>query len=232
MDGDGRVCASPNGAACASVGARGAEEMSEGPDSFDVARGGRRQATRAPQRPNPGGQQAKRAPCEALPTKSYCALNRSSQHLLKNIRQASEVPGSSLVSDSIALPLHGAGRAFTSDGSGNSAATRSSLAHVHLARRRWFGSRACREKFSQYDFGEVDVSFIDGRRKRIYFFASRLKYSRFVAVTIVENQRTETIVRCLAHDLVTFGASGGPRSGFFTCLIIAATTFVVSCSSP
>ena len=60
-------------------------------------------------------------------------------------------------------------------------------------------------EFSQHDFGEVDVTFVDGRKKRVRFFASRLKYSRFVVVTLVDNQRVETIVRCLARDFVTFG---------------------------
>lgn len=60
-------------------------------------------------------------------------------------------------------------------------------------------------EFSQHDFGHVDVRFVDGRTKRVRFFASRLKYSRFVAVTLVENERTETIVRCLARDFVAFG---------------------------
>jgi transposase len=60
-------------------------------------------------------------------------------------------------------------------------------------------------EFSQHDFGHVDVRFVDGRTKRVHFFASRLKYSRFVAVTLVDNERTETIVRCLARDFVAFG---------------------------
>jgi transposase InsO family protein/transposase len=60
-------------------------------------------------------------------------------------------------------------------------------------------------EFSQHDFGHVDVQFIDGRMARVHSFASRLKYSRFVAVTLVDNERTETIVRCLARDFVTFG---------------------------
>lgn len=60
-------------------------------------------------------------------------------------------------------------------------------------------------EFSQHDFGHVDVRFVDGQKKRVHFFASRLKYSRFVAVTLVENERTETIVRCLARDFVAFG---------------------------
>ena len=60
-------------------------------------------------------------------------------------------------------------------------------------------------EFSQHDFGHVDVCFVDGRKKRVHFFASRLKYSRFVAVTLVDNERVETIVRCLARDFVAFG---------------------------
>jgi transposase len=60
-------------------------------------------------------------------------------------------------------------------------------------------------EFSQHDFGHVDVRYVDGRRQRVHFFASRLKYSRFAAVTLVENERAETIVRCLARDFVTFG---------------------------
>lgn len=60
-------------------------------------------------------------------------------------------------------------------------------------------------EFSQHDFGHVDVRFVDGRKKRVHFFASRLKYSRFVAVTLVENERVETVVRCLVRDFVSFG---------------------------
>jgi hypothetical protein len=50
-------------------------------------------------------------------------------------------------------------------------------------------------EFSQHDFGHVDVRFVEGRKKRVHFFASRLKYSRFVAVTLVDNERVETLVR-------------------------------------
>jgi len=60
-------------------------------------------------------------------------------------------------------------------------------------------------EFSQHDFGHVDVRFVDGRKKRVHFFASRLKYSRLAAVTLVENERVETIIRCLARDFVAFG---------------------------
>jgi len=60
-------------------------------------------------------------------------------------------------------------------------------------------------EFSQHDFGHVDVRFVDGRKKRVHFFASRLKYSRYAAVTLVDNERVETIIRCLARDFVKFG---------------------------
>lgn len=60
-------------------------------------------------------------------------------------------------------------------------------------------------EFSQHDFGHVDVKFVDGTRRRVHFFASRLKYSRFAAVTLVPDERVETLVRCLARDFVSFG---------------------------
>jgi transposase len=60
-------------------------------------------------------------------------------------------------------------------------------------------------EFSQHDFGQVDVRFVDGRKKRVHFFASRLKYSRFVAVSLVEDECTETLVRTLVRHFVSFG---------------------------
>src|SRR5690606_22587333 len=60
-------------------------------------------------------------------------------------------------------------------------------------------------EFSQHDFGQVDVRFVDGRTKRVHFFASRLKYSRFAAVTIVDDEKTETLVRTLVRHFVAFG---------------------------
>lgn len=52
-------------------------------------------------------------------------------------------------------------------------------------------------EFTQHDFGHVDVRFVNGTKKRVHFFASRLKYSRHVEVTLVDNEQTETIVRTL-----------------------------------
>jgi transposase len=60
-------------------------------------------------------------------------------------------------------------------------------------------------EFSQHDFGEVDVVFGNGAKKRVHFFASRLKYSRFACVTIVVDQRAETLIRGLCRDFQAFG---------------------------
>lgn len=60
-------------------------------------------------------------------------------------------------------------------------------------------------EFSQHDFGHVDVRYVDGTKERVHFFASRLKYSRFVAVSLVPNERVETLVRTLVRHFVSFG---------------------------
>jgi transposase len=52
-------------------------------------------------------------------------------------------------------------------------------------------------EFTQHDFGHVDVRFLNGTERRVHFFASRLKYSRWVEVTIVPDECTETLVRTL-----------------------------------
>jgi transposase len=61
-------------------------------------------------------------------------------------------------------------------------------------------------EFTQHDFGEVDVRFLDGSRRRVHFFASRLKYSRFVQVSLVPDERVESLVRTLVDH---FEAMGG-----------------------
>jgi transposase len=61
-------------------------------------------------------------------------------------------------------------------------------------------------EFSQHDFGHVDVRFIDGRIKRVHFFASRLKYSRWVQVTLVADESVESLLRPLVEH---FEAMGG-----------------------
>jgi transposase len=60
-------------------------------------------------------------------------------------------------------------------------------------------------EFSQHDFGQVKVRYIDGRRRIVHFFASRLKWSRWVEVTLVDNEVVETLVRKLAEHFTRFG---------------------------
>lgn len=68
-------------------------------------------------------------------------------------------------------------------------------------------------EFSQHDFGQRWVTFADGSRKLIRFFASRLKYSRYVDIQIVENEQQETVVRSLLSAFEHFG--GVPMIGVF-----------------
>ena len=60
-------------------------------------------------------------------------------------------------------------------------------------------------EFSQHDFGQVDVRFIDGTKRRIKFFASRLKWSRWAEVALVDDERAETLIRTLLDHFVAFG---------------------------
>jgi transposase len=58
---------------------------------------------------------------------------------------------------------------------------------------------------SQHDVGEVTVRCQDGTEEKVPFFASRLRDSRWVALTIVPDQRVETPVRALVDHLMDFG---------------------------
>ena len=61
-------------------------------------------------------------------------------------------------------------------------------------------------EFAQFDFGQVDVRLLDGRKKRIHFAAYRLKFSRWVWVVIVPDERVESLIRAL---LLCFEHAGG-----------------------
>lgn len=61
-------------------------------------------------------------------------------------------------------------------------------------------------EYAQFDFGEVSVRLSDGRRRVVHFAAYRLKYSRWVHVELVPDERVEALVRSL---LASFAASGG-----------------------
>jgi transposase len=60
-------------------------------------------------------------------------------------------------------------------------------------------------EFSQHDFGEVDVRFLDGSKQRVHFFASRLEYSRWTEVSLVEDETVESLVRALVDDFAAIG---------------------------
>src|SRR5689334_23055631 len=60
-------------------------------------------------------------------------------------------------------------------------------------------------EFSQHDFGHVDVRYLDDRLERVHFFASRLKYSRWVQVSLVENEQVEALVRAMVDHFAAWG---------------------------
>jgi transposase len=60
-------------------------------------------------------------------------------------------------------------------------------------------------EFSQHDFGHVDVRYVDGRKRRVHFFASRLKYSRWVQVSLVSDERVESLVRAMVEHFAAWG---------------------------
>ena len=61
-------------------------------------------------------------------------------------------------------------------------------------------------EFTQHDFGEVCVRFLNGTTQRVHFFASRLKSSRWVEVSLVRNEQVEPLARTLVDH---FAAMGG-----------------------
>lgn len=61
-------------------------------------------------------------------------------------------------------------------------------------------------EFAQFDFGEVSVRLTDRSRHTVHFAAYRLKYSRWIHVVIVPNERVEALIRSL---LDSFAVSGG-----------------------
>lgn len=60
-------------------------------------------------------------------------------------------------------------------------------------------------EFSQHDFGEVWVTYTDGTRERLQFFASRLKFSRLCRVSLVEDQTAESLARAACEHFEFFG---------------------------
>ena len=60
-------------------------------------------------------------------------------------------------------------------------------------------------EFSQHDFGQYAVEFVDGSARRVHFFASRLKYSRSIRISLVQDESVESLVRALAEHLQSWG---------------------------
>ncbi len=56
-------------------------------------------------------------------------------------------------------------------------------------------------EFSQHDFGEVRVCYLNGREEKVTFFASRLKWSRFAGIPLrCVFDRPRTIASGLKRD--------------------------------
>lgn len=49
------------------------------------------------------------------------------------------------------------------------------------------------------------MRFLDGAKRRIHFFASRLKYSLWTEVSLVPNEQAETLVRAMVDQFATIG---------------------------
>ena len=61
-------------------------------------------------------------------------------------------------------------------------------------------------EFSQHDFGQVRVRWTStGLLEQVQFFCSRLKFSRHSQLSLVDNQRTETLVRSMAEHFERMG---------------------------
>lgn len=60
-------------------------------------------------------------------------------------------------------------------------------------------------EFSQHDFGSVRVAYGNGTSEIVHFFASKLKYSRWVHVVLVPNEQVEALMRALLLAFADFG---------------------------
>jgi transposase len=60
-------------------------------------------------------------------------------------------------------------------------------------------------EFCQNDFGQTRVRYDDGSQEIVHFFASRLKWSRWIYVELVPNEKVEALVRALLRAFESFG---------------------------
>src|SRR2546428_8160087 len=106
-------------------------------------------------------------------------------------------------------------RPWKSCGEFGERATRGARAHFTrwwppCGRRRsspWFVLRVCRENSASTTSDRWTSEFIDGTARRIRFFASRLKYSRWMRVSVVKDETVESLVRSLAQHLDSWGGA-------------------------
>ena len=68
-------------------------------------------------------------------------------------------------------------------------------------------------EFAQHDFGQLVVTYQDGTKERVRFFASQLRYSRMSRVRVVPDETVETICHSVADAYEYFG--GMPLIGVF-----------------
>lgn len=61
-------------------------------------------------------------------------------------------------------------------------------------------------EYAQFDVGQVSVRLAEGSRRVVHCAAYRLKYSRWVHVVVVPDERVESLIRSL---LASFAAAGG-----------------------
>ena len=85
-------------------------------------------------------------------------------------------------------------------------------------------------EFSQHDFGEVRITYLDGSRQVVRFFCSRLKWSRWAVVDLVPNQVAETLIRTLADHFVAFG--GVPLCAVFDLIFPPKTLTMAFTNRP
>jgi hypothetical protein len=90
---------------------------------------------------------------------------------------------------------------------GGKSALYSLIASVRPRRSRPLGHQdKVPGEISRHGFGQADVRFRNGETRTVNFFASRLEYSRWVAVSVVDDQGIESLVRSIIHH---FDAMGG-----------------------
>lgn len=60
-------------------------------------------------------------------------------------------------------------------------------------------------EFAQHDFGSLWVTYTDGTRERLTFFAARLKFSRALHVALMESENTEAVIRGMEEAARSWG---------------------------